>query len=597
VAAVQAPADRRIGRYVVGERIGKGGMAEVFIGYSIGARGFRKPVAIKRLTPAKAGDLASAERLIDEAKLLVGLQHGNVVSVLDLVCEGDNVFVVMEYVDGPSVRQLVQHGERLPIAIANYVVQAAAAGLDYAHQYPGGAIIHADVSPSNLLLMRTGEVRVADFGIARREGAGEGYVEGKFAYMAPEQARGELLSPKADVFALGVVLYELVSGVRPQPVANDPADIAPLHVIAPEAPRTMSALVRRCLSPVPAARPSMAELRDTLAEVRFVEHWRDGARELSDLIREAALPEVRMPSAAVSALISLHSSRIAPEPKMIAAGTVKARTTEPVHSPRISDVLRAMSDDVTVPSPPSFESIPFPEFSLAVAASGPQRPSQLAVALALPSPPLAAEVLRPTRNRSRWLWIVSACLVAVGAAAWIGYSEIQIGSEHEHVVAPPIAAVAPDPIVEPIEPAPVTVAVPESPLASESAYREPVVHPQLVTFATRKRVAVKPPEPEPELIITEPEPVVLPSPAAAALVTSGTEHFLASRLDEAREAFQGALAVDPTNALAHRGLGFIYQRTGAPEKAIAELRSYLALRPAARDTAAIEARIASLGGE
>src|SRR6185503_11746393 len=131
----------------------------------------------------------------EEAKLLVGMQHGNIVSVLDLAREGDDVFLVMEFVDGPSLRQLIKargtHG--LSLGVATYIVQSAAAGLEFAHVRPGGAIIHADISPSNLLLTTSGEVRVADFGIARREGLGQGVVEGKWAYMAPEQARGESL--------------------------------------------------------------------------------------------------------------------------------------------------------------------------------------------------------------------------------------------------------------------------------------------------------------------------------------------------------------------------------------------------------------------
>ena len=103
----------------------------------------------------------------------------------------------------------------LSLGVASYIVQAAAAGLEFAHARPGGAIIHADISPSNLLLTTSGEVRVADFGIARREGGGHGIVEGKWAYMAPEQARGEPLTPRSDVFALGVVLYELITGAHP----------------------------------------------------------------------------------------------------------------------------------------------------------------------------------------------------------------------------------------------------------------------------------------------------------------------------------------------------------------------------------------------
>jgi serine/threonine protein kinase len=180
------------GRYILGELLGRGGMAEVFAGRALGSLGFQKPVAIKRLLPSLAQDEEFVGRLVDEAKLLVGLSHANVISVLDLVRESDDVFLVMEFVDGPSLRQLLgAHASTnrgpLPLPLVAYIVQAACAGLEYAHARPTGAIIHADVSPSNLLLTTTGEVKVADFGIARREGIATA-VEGKWAYMPPEQA-------------------------------------------------------------------------------------------------------------------------------------------------------------------------------------------------------------------------------------------------------------------------------------------------------------------------------------------------------------------------------------------------------------------------
>src|SRR5690606_6935123 len=115
------------------------------------------------------------------------------------------------YVDGPTLGRLLKaRGSRLlTLGAATYIVQDAAAGLEYAHARPDGAIVHADISPSNLLLTTSGEVRVADFGIARREGGSTGRIEGKWAYMPPEQVRGEPLTARSDVFALGVVLYEL----------------------------------------------------------------------------------------------------------------------------------------------------------------------------------------------------------------------------------------------------------------------------------------------------------------------------------------------------------------------------------------------------
>ncbi len=299
-------AGRRQGRYVLGELLGRGGMAEVFAGQSMGSHGFQKPVAIKRLLPELANDDGFVGRLIGEAKLLVGMQHGNIVSVLDLARDGDDVFLVMEFMDGPSVRQLLKaRGSRgLPIGVATYIVQMAATGLEFAHGRPDGAVIHADISPSNILLTTSGEVRVADFGIARREGNGAGIVEGKWAYMAPEQARGELLAPRSDVFALGVVLYELICGQHPlgRRVTADERESAPLHVIPPRVvrpsiPPGIEAICMRALAHDPRERYArMQQLIDALVEERFANGWREGANELAQVIREVT-PGARAPHA------------------------------------------------------------------------------------------------------------------------------------------------------------------------------------------------------------------------------------------------------------------------------------------------------------
>jgi serine/threonine protein kinase len=292
-----AQSKRSGSRYVLGDLLGRGGMAEVFAGYSVGDHGFQKPVAIKRLLPELANDDVFVERLIEEAKLLVGMQHGNIVSVLDLAREGDDVFLVMEFVDGPSLRQLIKsRGTRgLSLGVATYVVQSAAAGLEFAHVRPGGAIIHADISPSNLLLTTSGEVRVADFGIARREGLGQGVVEGKWAYMAPEQARGEPLTPRSDVFALGVVLYELLTGQHPlgRAVTADQRDdhirVVPPRVVKPTVPHGLDAICMRALAHDPRDRYGrMQQLIDAVVEERFTNGYREGAADLAQAIREVA---------------------------------------------------------------------------------------------------------------------------------------------------------------------------------------------------------------------------------------------------------------------------------------------------------------------
>jgi serine/threonine protein kinase len=284
------------GRYVLGDLLGRGGMAEVFAGHSIGDHGFQKPVAIKRLLPELASDHVFVERLIQEAKLLVGMQHGNIVSVLDLARDGDDVFLVMEYVDGPSLRQLLKaRGNRaLSIGTATYIVQTAATGLEFAHSRPGGAIIHADISPSNLLLTTSGEGRVADFGIARREGGGYGIVEGKWAYMAPEQARGEGLTPRSDVFALGVVLYELITGAHPfgrqvthEERDSEPMRVIPPRVVKPSIPPGIDAICMRALAHDPRDRYArMQSMIDALVEERFANQYREAASDLAQAIRE-----------------------------------------------------------------------------------------------------------------------------------------------------------------------------------------------------------------------------------------------------------------------------------------------------------------------
>jgi len=276
-------------------------MAEVFAGHAMGDHGFQKPVAIKRLLPELANDTMFVERLISEAKLLVGMQHGNIVSVLDLARDGDDVFLVMEFVDGPSLRQLLKARSTrlLPFGVTSYIVQSAAAGLEFAHARPGGAIIHADISPSNLLLTTSGEVRVADFGIARREGGGHGVVEGKWAYMAPEQARGEPLTPRSDVFALGVVLYELLTGEHPfgrqvtaEQREDEPMRVIPPRVVNPAIPHGLDAICMRALSHEPRERYArMQQLADAILDERFANQWREGASDLATAIK-AVVPSV-----------------------------------------------------------------------------------------------------------------------------------------------------------------------------------------------------------------------------------------------------------------------------------------------------------------
>ncbi|MBA3499788.1 MAG: serine/threonine protein kinase [Myxococcota bacterium] len=342
---------------MLGDLLGRGGMAEVFAGHSIGDHGFQKPVAIKRLLPELASDHVFVERLIHEAKLLVGMQHGNIVSVLDLARDGDDVFLVMEFVDGPSLRQLLKarNTRGLSIGTATYIVQTAATGLEFAHSRPGGAIIHADISPSNLLLTTSGEVRVADFGIARREGGGYGVVEGKWAYMAPEQARGEPLTPRSDVFALGVVLYELITGAHPfgrqvthEERDSEPMRVIPPRVVMPSVPPGLDAICMRALAHDPRDRYArMQPMIDALVEERFANQYREGASDLAQAIRECSVQ---------SPVLSQPRTQITDRPVTIVTRSLIEQTPHRRSAGRLSNPSYSQSRSATGTPPPVPES-------------------------------------------------------------------------------------------------------------------------------------------------------------------------------------------------------------------------------------------------
>ncbi|HUH03424.1 MAG TPA: tetratricopeptide repeat protein [Kofleriaceae bacterium] len=211
------------GKYQLVRRIGTGGMAEVFLARTSVAQGLHKQLVIKKIHPAFARSRQFISMFVDEAKIALGLNHPNIVQVFDFGQVGDTFFLAMEYLDGMDLLRLAQHaaeiGRPIPMGICSYIVQQACKGLDYAHRKadefgePLG-IVHRDISQQNVLVSWDGAVKIVDFGIARARGVHEeaGVIKGKFAYMAPEQGRGEPVDRRADVFSAGVVLFELVCG-------------------------------------------------------------------------------------------------------------------------------------------------------------------------------------------------------------------------------------------------------------------------------------------------------------------------------------------------------------------------------------------------
>ena len=278
------------GRYRLIKRIAQGGMAEVYRARATGAEGFEKDVCVKRVLPHFARDADFVEMFKNEARLAAKLQHANIVQIFDFGEEGGTYYIAMEFVDGRDVRgwlDLARRGHhKLPVGLAAFIAQEAARGLGYAHQKREGGqslgIVHRDVSPHNVLISRSGEVKIADFGIAkaasRAAATRSGVLKGKVAYMAPEQARGAKVDARTDIFALGVVLHEMLTGSRLFQGDTETetlgrvlyGDIPSPSTLSADVPPTLDAIVMRALERDPSKRyAAMDELGRELSRFLF----------------------------------------------------------------------------------------------------------------------------------------------------------------------------------------------------------------------------------------------------------------------------------------------------------------------------------------
>jgi len=218
----------RFGKYKLVERLGKGGMAETWRAELLAAEGVRRPVVIKRVLPSFSDNKEFVEAFVQEAKVTASLSHGNIAQVFDFGQVGDSHFIAMELIEGRSLDRVLKHGIKLgywhmPYPIAALITLEIAKGLEHVHTRRGARgplnIVHRDISPDNIIVGINGETKLVDFGVAKSvlEGRAEteaGVVKGKYIYFSPEQAAGEKVDFRTDIYALGVVLYRLVTGVK-----------------------------------------------------------------------------------------------------------------------------------------------------------------------------------------------------------------------------------------------------------------------------------------------------------------------------------------------------------------------------------------------
>ena len=296
------------GKYRIFGTLGRGGMADVFLAAALGAAGFNKLVVVKKLREARADDPSFVNMFLDEARLAARLNHPNVVHTYEIGEQSDGYFIAMEYLEGQQLNRVAnemrKRGEPMAPAMAAHLMAEALLGLHHAHEmkdYDGRKleIVHRDVSPQNLFVTYDGQVKVLDFGIAKAAmnitQTQAGVTKGKFSYMAPEQAIGDDVDRRSDIFALGIVLWELLAGER---LFNGGSAVAlqkllNLSIPAPSTKnpavsQALDAIVMKALERDPSARYDTAQdmsnaLQDQVyASGRVIRH-EDVARSLQDM--------------------------------------------------------------------------------------------------------------------------------------------------------------------------------------------------------------------------------------------------------------------------------------------------------------------------
>jgi uncharacterized membrane protein affecting hemolysin expression/tRNA A-37 threonylcarbamoyl transferase component Bud32 len=278
----------RIGPYLLTRKIAQGGMAELYLADYLREDGFRKTVAVKKVLPHLADNRDFIDMFIREARLAALLQHPNVVQIADFGKIQNAYFIAMEYVDGKNLAEIMGFLKKgLPVDMAVFLILKISNGLQYSHSRKDDKtgnplnIIHRDISPQNILVSLNGEVKLSDFGISKATSEPSltqaGVIKGKLSYLSPEQAMGQEVNHQIDIYALGLVFYEILSGSRLYRFANDieairtipQMTIPPIITRRPDIPQGLNDIVMKCLEKSTVKRyQSALELHDDLMKLK-----------------------------------------------------------------------------------------------------------------------------------------------------------------------------------------------------------------------------------------------------------------------------------------------------------------------------------------
>lgn len=476
----------RFGAYTLHEKLGQGGMAVVYRGERVGEAGFKKRVAIKRILPQYRRDASLLERFAAEARTNARLDHPNLVQVLDFGIDPEP-YLALELIEGVSLSQVMQRllarSEKLELSAMLFIAAEVANGLDHAHRKRGDdgtplGIVHRDMSPQNVLLSNEGAVKVSDFGLVKAADnvlkTASGVTIGKLSYMAPEQADGRDIDARADLFALGVTMWEMLT-LRSLIPPDDPArathllqngGFEPPSRYRVEVPEHLDRLVMQCLaidreSRMPSAQQLGAELREMLHERAAGYDRQQLARLLAWLFPEKgwAMPEPDLPAAQPSpeerasmvpvtpatVAIARHADSERPPAVPASVSLEPGRVTGPMADPsHVEGLVAAVPRGSLVP--------PVVAAGAVVTSAAPGMPLAPAPALVTGGVPAArvAAAAKPSARPLAWWWIVALILLTsialatlgvlgLGVTGWHFASQRQRGSLHIESSTPGLA--------------------------------------------------------------------------------------------------------------------------------------------------------------
>jgi eukaryotic-like serine/threonine-protein kinase len=350
---------QRVDRYELVGEIASGGMATVYLARLGGVGGFQRFVAMKRLHPHLQGEKEFVEMFLDEARLSAGIHHPNVVSILEVGASPVGYYLVMEYVEGDTLARILaraaSHGKRIPTPITMRIVLDTLHGLHAAHELKDDHgvlvhLVHRDVSPQNVLVGVDGIARITDFGVARATSrlttTRVGQLKGKLAYMAPEQAQGEKIDRRADVFSAGVLIWETLAAKRLFKADNEAAtlqrvmndQVPDLRRVAPHLSRELAAVVARGLDRDPTRRfQSALEFADALEAVAIERDGIADSRDVAAFVKDILGQEIEQQREAVRAWIARS------EPSQVALGPPMAPSSVSVAAMSIPEGSSGLS--------------------------------------------------------------------------------------------------------------------------------------------------------------------------------------------------------------------------------------------------------------